>query len=609
MPRSRVATDREERLTIRQYLSAVWKVLKISFSISRSSISFKIFTAITDAIFPLATAYFAAQTTTQIAAAFNGVAGAQTKALWFVAATAVLGLLTALQSSLGNYIDQVVRFRVESRVSDMLYERFASLDLWRYDDKETADLYEKARDFTNFFAYVFDRVARLFQTMFGIVAAVIALGFVTPWLSLILTVAILPGMYVQYRLSRFQIKHWRATVVDRRKQSYIEYNMIQPKVVPELRLYNLAKTMLAMRVRFRNRDQGARLIFEKRFIKWRLLSDALEALVEIGSLVWVVVQIGARVYPIGQFVYVQQLVSRALNSSSEFIREFGAADEDLSKLKDYNDFMALPITQMGGKKLTKPVQTIRFENVSFTYPNMLKNVITDLSLTIDAGQHIAIVGENGAGKSTLIKLLLGFYQPTSGTIYLDDQPLDQYDIASWHRQVGVLLQDFTTYSFTTVGDNVLFGDMDSKPSTARINKALEAAESREIVADLPKGLDTPAATWFEEDGGVQLSGGQWQRIGLARNFYRQAPIIILDEPTSAIDASAEANIFDRLFDKKNRNTVITISHRLTTIENADHIYVLKDGRVEQQGTHKELAARKNGEYVRMFRRQLKNEAA
>src|SRR5690606_25414991 len=168
------------------------------------------------------------------------------------------------------------------------------------------------------------------------------------------------------------------------------------------------------------------------------------------------------------------------------------------------------------------------------------------------------------------------YKPTSGTVYVNDRPLTDYNIADWHRQLGVLLQDFTSYVFATVGENVAFGDVAAKPEPSRIAEAVRAAEATEVVSKLPRKLDTPTATWFDEEDGVQLSGGQWQRIALARNFFRQAPIIILDEPTSAIDALAESKIFDRLFDPKNKKTVITISHRLTTIEAAEQIYVLKD---------------------------------
>lgn len=322
-------------------------------------------------------------------------------------------------------------------------------------------------------------------------------------------------------------------------------------------------------------------------------------------MVWVVIKIANRALPIGQFVYVQQVVGNALASSNTFISEYGSADEDLAKLKEYTQFMNLPL-QEEGTKIIETIKEIKFENVSFQYPKSDKPVLAGISFTIYAGSHIAIVGENGAGKSTLIKLLLGFYKPTSGQILINGAPLSEYNISSWHKCIGVLLQDFAQYYFTDVRENIVFGDVEAKATKSRIMNALETAEASDIVADLPLGLKTPMATWYEEEGGTELSGGQWQRIALARNFYRQSQLIILDEPTSAIDALAEAKIFDKLFDKNNKKTLIAISHRLTTIENADVIYVLDSGRIVQTGTSSELSQQKNGSYVKLFRRQLKN---
>ena len=407
-------------------------------------------------------------------------------------------------------------------------------------------------------------------------------------------------------MSRLQIGHWRKHVTERRKMRYIEYNIIQPNTISELRLYNLAKKMLTLRKMYRDKDQGGRLEFERRFIKWRFLSDVLQSLVQLGSLLWIVVRISERIYPIGQFIFVQQLVGRALGSANSLVSEIGSADEDFAKLYEYNEFMSIPKTKTGTKKLGNIVESIRFENVSFSYPNTAKKVLQGISLEIKAGDHVAIVGENGAGKTSFIKLLLGFYRPTSGQIYINNALLSDMNLSEWHKKTGVLLQDFGKYIFATIGENITFGDIDRKPTKQRIETAMEAAEATQMIGELPHGLDTPAATWFEEDEGIQLSGGQWQRTALARNFFRQAPVVILDEPTSAIDANAEANIFDRLFDKSNKNTVITISHRLTTIENADIIYVFKNGKIVQQGKHAQLSIDKKGEYFKMFRRQIKN---
>lgn len=605
MKRSKPPID-EAAIGPKEFLAALWNVIKLSVSISKSSVFFKVFNAVLNSVMPLLTAFFAAQTTTNLAAAFTGTSGAREKVLFFVIATALLGLATAGLASLSSYIDQIVRFKIESKISDMLYEHFVQLDFWRYDDKKTNDLFEKSQSFINFFAYVLDRAARLFEHIIGMIAALVGLSFISPWLSLALVLAIAPGLVLEYKMSRLQIGHWRKHVTERRKMRYIEYNIIQPNTISELRLYNLAKKMLGLRKMYRDKDQGGRLEFERKSIKWRFLGDLLESIVQLGCLLWVVVKIAERVFPIGQFIFVQQLVSRALSSSGAFISEIGSADEDFAKLYEYNEFMSIPKTDRGTKEVGDEVKSIRFEKVSFSYPNAKKKVLEDISLTIKAGEHVAIVGENGAGKTSFIKLLLGFYRPTEGEIYINDIPLKDINLASWHKKTGVLLQDFSRYSFATIGENITFGDIDKKPTKESIDAATEAAEAKEMISELPRGLDTPAATWFEEEEGTQLSGGQWQRTALGRNFYRQAPVVILDEPTSAIDASAEASIFDRLFDRKNKNTVITISHRLTTIENANIIYVFKHGNIVQQGLHEELSKDRNGEYFKMFRRQLKN---
>lgn len=593
-------------MSTREYLLAIFHVLKLSFSIAPSAIFFKLCSGILDAIVPLFGAYFAGQTITEITAAFNGMPGAKQRAIAFVLLTAGLGVFGLLQSTFGSYVDQVLRFKVEAKISDMLYERFTKLDFWRYDDKKTTDLYDKARDFSNFFAYVFDRVVSIFTSLFGVISAVIALSIVSPWLSYVFFATLLPNIIIQYKISRFNIAHWRENVTARRKQSFVEFNMIQPKIISELRLYNLARKMLELRVQYRNKDQGGRLKFERGFIKWRLAGDTLEAVVELGILLWAVVRIAAKTLPIGQFVYVQQLVNRAMSLSRSFVSAYGSIDEDLAKLKDYSDFMALPIAESGKPEIAQ-FDSIRFENVSFKYPGSDELVLKNINLEIKKGDHAAIVGENGAGKTTFVKIFLGFYEPTGGSIYVNGKPLQDYDISSWHRQIGVLLQDFTSFQFLTAKENVTFGDVDAEPTKARIDTALVAAEAKSVVESLPKKLDTPLAPWLEEDGATDLSGGQWQRLGLARNFYRQAPLLVLDEPTSAIDALAESKIFDRLFDKSNNSTIIAISHRLTTIQDADVIYVFEGGSIKQSGTHRELTKDAKGQYVRIFRRQLKSD--
>jgi len=465
-------------------------------------------------------------------------------------------------------------------------------------------MFDRAIQFSRFFAWVFDRIASVAAHFIGIVSAVVALFLFEPMLAAIVCVAILPGIYIQFRLSRKQMAHWNENVEVRRAQNMLEWHLGQPKLITELRLYGMVDFMLGHRRFLRNKDEEGRIAFEKQFMPLRLVADALESAVELGTLIWIGLQIIARNQPVGQFLYVQQLVSRAMQSASMFVSTLGQIDEDIANLFDYEQFMQLPTMDRGGKKLTAPPQAITFENVSFSYLGSDKPVLQNVSFTISAGQRIAIVGENGAGKSTLIKLLAGLYEPTSGSICLDGVDLSKYNIASWHKQLGVLQQDFIHYDFATARDNIRFGAVDEPFSKERFERALMAAEASDFIAKSPMGADNYVNTWMEDDDGnkgVNLSGGQWQRLALARDFYRNAPIIVLDEPTSAIDALAESRIFDHLF--KDHRTVVTISHRLSTIKKADVIFMFENGALVETGSHAQLV-KKQGRYVRMFKSQL-----
>lgn len=608
MPRHPRPSKAKKGLTLVEQGRAIAGVAKLSFQTAPGAIIFKVIGAILNAVLPLVTTYFAALTTTQLVEAYSGAPGARQKVIVYVLITAALGLLMTVWRSIDQYIQAKMRYSVEARVSDRMYEHFLQLDYWRYDDKDTADLYDKAKKFSQFFAYIFDRLAEIFSQFIVMVVGIIALALVNYMLGLFVLVALIPGVYLQFRLSREQMAHWNSNVDARRSKWQIEEMLLQPNKIAELRLYGMVRHLLDLRMNFRDTDERARIEFERKYIPKRLAADALEALAEVISLIWVALQIASRAQPIGQFIYVQQIVSRAMNGASSFVSQLSTIDEDVANLFDYQQFMQLEEYISGTRQLAAVPNEITFRDVSFHYPGDEKpQVLSHINMTIKHGQHIAIVGENGAGKSTLIKLLTGIYRPTSGAVLLDNAPLDEFDVSSWHRNLGVLQQDFTQYMFANARDNLRFGDVGKSATPERVKDALKKAEAETFIGKLPQGLDSFINPWMEDDEGhkgTALSGGQWQRLALARNFFRDAPIVVLDEPTSAIDALAEARIFDRLFKEKDR-TIVTISHRVTTIEQADVIYMLENGEVVEQGTHDELVA-KHGRYYRMFKAQLKD---
>lgn len=599
-----MANDKR-KLSTRERVVGIARVARITYKASPLAVFVKVAGTIVTSVLPIVTTYFAALTTTALAEAYAGDETAGGRAISYVIITALLGVTLTAWNSVEQYINQFVRYKINAAISDQMYEQFLALDFWRYDDKKTADLFDKSKQFANFFAYVFDSLASIFTSFVQLIAGLVALLLVSWWLGVILLAAVIPGVIIQFKLSRAQIKHWNENVETRRVKNMIEWNMFEIRNIAELRLYGLARHLLDLRMQLRDKDEKRRIDFERKFIWRQLGADILEAAAEVTALVYTTLQIIAHTQPIGQFLYVQQIVSRALGGARSFVSQVSRIDEDIANLFDYNEFMALPSGMDRPRRLRHTPKVIELRDVSFHYPGSEQMVLQNVTLTLVRSQHIALVGENGAGKSTLVKLLLGLYQPTEGKILLDGVDLAEIHIADWHRQLGVLQQDFTQYSFASARDNVLLGDVSRPIDEGRFSAALDAAEARSFLEKLPKGLDNFVHQWIEHDdgtSGVDLSGGQWQRLALARNFYRDSPIVILDEPTSAIDALAEARIFKRLFAMKDK-TIVTISHRLTTVQKADVIYVLQDGKIVEQGTHTELV-RTKGAYYTLFESQL-----
>ncbi|TDK25758.1 ABC transporter ATP-binding protein [Arthrobacter crusticola] len=593
------------RLPLIPYARAVGRILALSAKASPGAVAMKVLGSLIGAVLPLVTTYFAALTTTALAEAYAGDPDAGGRAVVYVVVTAALGLFWGAFTSVDRYIQQVLSFRVGAIVGDSMYQRFLALEFWRYDDKETVDLYDRARRFSDSYPRVLDRIAAIFTQLVSVVLAIGALLLVSWWVALIVLVAIVPSVYLQFRLSREQMAHWNTQVDSRRQRRMIETNIMRPQYIAEIRLYGVVEYLMLLRSRLREADELRRLDFQRRYIPKQLLADALQYGAEVIALLWVVGQIIARAQPVGQFLYIQQIVSRALGTANDLVSSLSSIDEDLSNLKDYEQFMKLPVPEATGEPLSGPPSRIDLKDIRFTYAGSDLEVLKGISLSIERGRHIAIVGENGAGKSTLIRILAGLYRPSSGAVLLDGRDLGTVGTPSWHRYLAVMSQDFLKYEFATAGNNIYFGDVASPREEERIERAAADAEAADFIRRLPNGFENHVSNWMEDPRGRKgsgLSGGQWQRLAMARNFYRDAPFIVMDEPTSAIDALAEHRIFTRLFDDRSR-TIVAISHRLATIEKADVVYMLEDGRVVESGTHRELVELR-GRYYRMFESQL-----
>lgn len=592
---------------MREYFAAVAKIGRESFRMAPSAGIIRLADSLIQAALPIATTYFAALTTTALVDAYGGKENAGTQALLYVIITSFLSILTLLWGSVNSYISQKTRYMVETTVEDRMTAHFTSLPFAMYDDKEVVDLHEKAKRFSNFFSYIFDTIGQMVTGVVSAVGALIALCFITPWLALAILIAITPGIVIQIRLARRQAQHWEGNITNRRRMYNIGWMLNESRYIAELRVYGVVKHLIKIRAKLRDKDEKERLSFELKTIWSRLAADIGEAIVELGALVWIVLQIIAQSQPVGQFVYVQQMVARAIGQASGLADQLGRIDEDLANIVDYQRFMDIATTPYLPHVLSRVPSTITLANVSFHYPKTEVEVLKNISFAIERGQRVSIVGENGAGKSTLIKLLMGLYAPTGGKILVDQNNLAEVQPESWHRYIALLGQDFANYYFATINENITLGNVEKEPSEVNLRDAFEKAQFADVVDKLPHGDKTYIERWMAQDNdeatATELSGGQYQRLALARNFYRDSPIVILDEPTSAVDALAEARIFKHLFAEKDK-TIITISHRLTTIKKADIVYMLKDGELVEKGTAAELIA-KQGAFYHMFESQIK----
>ena len=597
----------KKKLPLKSYGVAIWFVTRRALKLAPSLAIMQLIDSVVQATLPIITTYFAALTTTSLTAAYAGDANAASHAMTYVVLTSLFGIASVAWSTASSFISTKARYKIGVAVDNEMMQQFTSLSFASYDDKKLVDMHDKARRFSSVFSNIFSQLGTLLTSVFSAVGSIIALATLSPMMALIVSLAVLPSVVINIRKARAQTEQWETNITTRRRMWDIEWTLRRPELMAEMRVYGVVRHLIALYTRYRDIDEKERMKIELKSGWQARAANVLEAVVELGALLWVVAQIIARVQPVGQFVFVQQMVGRVMSSVGSFATQLGRFDDDFAHMIEYQEFMRLPTMDSdAGIDIISTPDMITVDHVSFRYPHKHRLVLRDVTLRIAHGQNVAIVGENGAGKSTLVKLLLGLYWPTKGTIMIDDRSLADISVTSWHRQIGLMWQNFVSYDFGTVRENIELGDVHKTANKHLLDTAMKQAEFDSVVRKLERGTDTFINKWMGQDNdeasATELSGGQYQRLALARNFYRDAPIIILDEPTSAIDSLAETRIFKRLLSAKDK-TIITISHRYSTIKNADHIYVMKDGKIVEQGTAADLVAAR-GEFYTMFESQI-----
>lgn len=524
--------------------------------------------------------------------------------LWgLVAAEFGLVILSDAISRATTFVDSLLGERFANHTSLRIMAHAASLDLEQFEDSNFYDKLERARQQTAGRTMLLSQVLGQVQDLITVGFLSAALVVFSPLLILLLVVAVFPAFIGEsyfndrsYRLSRRQTPQ-------RRELDYLRYIGASDETAKEVKIFNLSGFIMD---RFSSLSQQFflenRRLSQKRAV-WGTFLSMLGSMGYYGAYVFIIYRAVSGQLSIGDLTFLAGSFRQLKGLLEGILSRFTAVSQGAIFLQDFFDFFDIqPRIQAPANGLPFPTpirQGFVFEDVGFRYAHSDRWANRHLSFTLHTGEKLALVGENGAGKTTLVKLLARLYDPTEGRILLDGHDLREYDLASLRLHVSIIFQDYLRYQMT-VAQNIAVGHIEEQANRPRIEQAARQSLADLLVQKLAGGYDQALGKRFNQ--GVELSGGEWQKIALARAYMKEAQLLILDEPTSALDARAEHEVFQRFAHLTQGKTAVLISHRFSTVRMADRILVLDRGTVLEMGSHQELLAQ-NGRYAELFRLQ------
>ena len=535
----------------------------------------------------------------------GGAAEADLRPLaWLVGSELALTVLSDLFGRATDLTDSLIAQLYSNRVSVELIRKSADLELRQLEDPEFYDRLERARRQTvartNLMASVLSQV----QDAITVSSLLVGLLVIQPWLLLLLLLAIVPSFLNELHFSRSRYALSRRWTPEQRELNYLAYIGATDESAKEVKLFDLSGYLSRRFGALASTYYEAHRRLSVRRAAWGGLFSLLGTAAYYVAYAVVIVRTVRGALSLGDLTFLAGSFLRLQLQVGQMFSRFTTITESAMYLEDYFDFLDMKVEADDPDRMAAPEvvrEGLRFEDVGFAYPGRDEPVFRGLSFELRAGEKLALVGPNGAGKTTLIKLMLRLYEPTEGRILLDGVDIRAFDATSYRRLYGALFQDFVRYDFTAA-ENIGVGRVEAIEDLPRIREAARKGLADQVIDGLAGGYGQQLGRRFAQ--GTELSGGQWQKLALARAYMSDAPIIILDEPTAALDAQAEYDTFLRFVGLTEGKSAVIISHRFSTVRMADRIAVLEGGRLAQLGTHDELLA-SGGTYAALFELQAR----
>jgi ATP-binding cassette, subfamily B, bacterial len=587
----------QERLSA---LKNVPPILKIVWRSGPGVVTFGVVARIVAALLPVAIGYIPKLIIDILDAAIRTHGPVGPRLWWLVGAEFGLAIFNGVVLRTIDYSDALLANKYTRHVSIQVMKHASELDLTAYEDPVYYDRLERARVQATDRLVMIQSIGRLELQMITAIGWTVAVMLYSPWLMLLLVAAVLPAFMGETHFAFLgYAKNFRQTPI-KRQLDYLRQAGATKEAAKELKLFNLSDF-------FTNRfAKLSDIVYEQDvdLARTRLGIGSVLSIISTGgyygAYAYVIWKTLAGKWGIGTFYFLTAAIMNASSNIQQVLSTLsGIADQALFLTDLLAFFEMKPTIQSKPNAIPAPRpirQGFEFRNVSFVYPGTERRVLNGLNFHLRPGERVALIGENGQGKTTIVKLITRLYDPTEGQVLLDGVDLREYDLEDLYREIGVIFQDFMRYEMTA-RENIAVGKIEEVENKPLLEQAAHKSLADEVVAKLGAGYEQMLGRRFE--GGVDLSGGEWQKIALARAYLRDAQLLVLDEPTAALDARSEYQVFQRFAELTAGKMALFISHRFSTVRMADRIVVLENGNIAEEGTHEKLT-RMGGRYAELF---------